>query len=162
MVTHPVGEGGPQAKINRRGMGMGCYVTFPNTPLQRACGGGNENQSFQRQKSKLKPPQAPTSTQSCAEEGSHWINRNHCHREAACRILLRKWPQKWFPPKSAGSSSGVPPALATVPPTTQRPRDSLSGLLLLTPPLLLITMFWELFSPPLQSPGPRHHPSLPG
>lgn len=101
-------------------MGKGRYVTFPNTPLQRACGGGNENQPFQRQKSKLRPPQAPASTQSRAEEGSHRINRNRCHREAASGILWRKSPRKWFPPKSVGFPSGVPPARATVPPTTQK------------------------------------------
>lgn len=83
VVTHPVGEGGAQAKINMREMGKGRYATFPNTPLQRACGRGNENQSFQKQKSKRKTPQAPTSTQSCAEEGSHWVNRNCGHQEKA-------------------------------------------------------------------------------
>lgn len=59
VVPHPVGEGEPQTKINMREMGKGRHVTFPNTPLQRVCGGGNENRSFQKQKSKVKAPQAP-------------------------------------------------------------------------------------------------------
>lgn len=67
VVTHPVGEGGAQAKINRRRMGKSPSVTFPNTPRQRACGGGNEKQSFRKQESKLNTPQAPTSTRSCEQ-----------------------------------------------------------------------------------------------
>lgn len=106
VITHPVGEGGAQAKINMREMRKGHYVTFLNTPLQRACGGGNENQSFQKQKSKIKTPPAPTSTQKCAEEGSHWINGNCCHQEAACGILLRKKSHKWVLP----SARDPPPA----------------------------------------------------
>ena len=72
MVTHPVEEGGPQTKINMREMGKGRYVTFPNTPLQRVCGGGNENQSFiSKALKQSKSPIGTQSTQSCKVKASY-------------------------------------------------------------------------------------------
>lgn len=79
VVAHPVGEGGAQAKINRREMGKGRYVTFPNTPLQSRLEEEMRNSPFKSKRVNSKPHRHPLPQRAVQRRGSR-INRNRGHQ----------------------------------------------------------------------------------
>lgn len=79
VVAHPVGEGDAQAKINKREMEKGHYVTFPNIPLQSRLEEEMRTSPFKSRRVNSKPPRHPLPHSALQRRGSQ-TNRDHSHQ----------------------------------------------------------------------------------